>query len=202
MNASDLHKIMPLAGPLADEFAGPLNAAQMEFGISSKARQASFLSQIAHESGQLRSLQENLNYSADGLMKTWPSRFPTREIALEYARQPEKIANKVYANRMGNGDEASGDGWRFRGASLIQLTGKDNQSACARNFNIPLCDVGDWLRTPIGASRSAAWFWRTHKLNELADKGDQTAIRKVVNGGTLGLAECLAFFNLANKVLV
>lgn len=202
MNAADLHKIMPTAGPLADEFAPHLNRACMEFNISTKARQASFIAQIAHESGQLRSLSENLNYGADGLMKTWPSRFPTRELALQYARQPEKIANKVYANRMGNGDEASGDGYRYRGAGLIQLTGKDNQAACAKQFGISPAAMGDWLRTPEGASRSAAWFWKTHGCNEMADKGFTERITKVINGGLNGQAERLAFYSAANQVLV
>lgn len=211
MNAADLHKIMPLAGPLCEVFAQHLNAACMEFNISTRMRQASFLPQIAHESGQLRNLVENLNYKPDALLTTFNTskiiRF-TRALAEQYGRtaarpaNQEMIANIAYANRMGNGSIESGDGWRFRGAGLIQLTGKENQADCAKYFRIDLDTIGSWLRTPEGASRSAAWFWRTHGCNELADKGMTELITKTINGGDNGLAERIALYQTALQVLV
>lgn len=201
MKPAELRRILPLAGARADTFAGPLTAAMERFEINTPARQAAFIAQIGHESAQLTRLTENLNYSCAGLMKTWPMRFPTSVIAEQYERQPEKIANRVYANRMGNGDEASGDGWAYRGSGAIQLTGKENHLACALYFDLPLEAVGDWLRSPEGASLSAAWFWKAHGCNELADAGDQEAITRRINGGTLGMQERVALFNRATEVL-
>lgn len=203
-----LKEIMPgaKAAPL---FVAPLDAAMAEFGIVSESRIECFLAQIAHESGQLMAMQENLNYRAEGLMKTWPRRFPTLAIANQYAHQPEKIANKVYANRGGNGDEASGDGWRYRGAGLIGLTFHDNQEKCADHFGIDVRDVGDWLRTPEGACRSAAWFWSEHGCNELADARDFDGISDAINighkteqeGDAIGYSDRLAFLQIAKEVI-
>lgn len=201
--------IMPGSRKSAAAFVAPLNAAMQEFGITKEKRIECFLAQIAHESGQLQAMQENLNYRAEGLMKTWPRRFPTRAIADAYARQPERIANKVYANRGGNGDEASGDGWRHRGAGLIGLTFFDNQKRCADYFRIPVRDVGDWLRTPEGACRSAGWFWREHKCNELADAGDFDGVSDAINighqteaeGDAIGYDDRLAFLRVAEGVI-
>lgn len=172
-----------------------------EFDINSPARQASWLAQVGHESAHLACVEERLNYSADRLMVVWKSRFPDLASATPYARNPERLANKVYAGRMGNGNEASGDGWRHRGAGFIQLTGKENQTLCADFFDIPVAEVGDWLRQPEGACRSAGWFWATHGLNTLADKGDQVGITRRINGGIVGLADRLALFETAKKVL-
>jgi putative chitinase len=201
MTPAELRRILPLAGAAADVFAAPLTAAMERFEINTPARQAAFLAQVGHESAHLTQLSENLNYSESGLMKTWPARFPTSVIAEQYQRKPEKIANRVYANRMHNGDEASGDGWRYRGAGLIQLTGKENHLAAALYFDKPLEEIGDWLRTPEGASLSAAWFWKANGLNELADAGDQEAITRRINGGTLGLKDRIALFDRAQEVL-
>lgn len=220
-----LRCIMPRAGANTSLYLPWLNNAMAEFEIDAKARQAAFLAQLAHETGELACVVENLNYSADGLANTWPSRFARKEAAGSYIlaggrkvpneqglnlhHQPEKIANVVYANRMGNGDVASGDGWRFRGAGGIQVTGKDNQRACACHFKLPVDRIGDWLRTPEGASRSAAWFWWTNGCNALADAGNVDAISDLVNighrtdkvGDAIGFADRVALTNLANRVL-
>jgi putative chitinase len=201
---------MPASGPVSAAFTPPLNAAMREFDITTERRVEFFMAQIAVESGQLRSLQEGLNYSAEGLMKTWPRRFPTKAIADAYAHRPQAIANKVYANRGGNGDEASGDGWRHRGAGLIGLTFRDNQKKCADYFGIDVADVGDWLRTPEGACRSAAWFWREHGCNVLADMGDFDGVSDAINighqtaaeGDAIGYADRLAFLAAAQEAIV
>ena len=199
ITADQLRAVMPRCK--VSEFLDPLNRAMAEFSINTPARTASFLAQLAHESSQLCTLSENLNYSIAGLMKTWPARFQSVEYANRYAHQPEKIANLIYANRMGNGDEASGDGWKYRGAGGIQLTGKSNQAKCAGYMGVPVDLISAWLLTSEGAVRSAAWFWKVNGLNEIADSGDQMAMRKRVNGGYNGAAEVLAYFNVANKAI-
>lgn len=201
MTPDELRRILPRCGARADVYAEPLTEAMKQFDINTPQRQAAFLSQLGHESGHLSAVSENLNYSAEALVRTWPKRFPSTEVAEQYARQPEKIANRVYANRMGNGPEDSGDGWQYRGAGLIQLTGKENHLACAMFFQLPLDRVGDWLRTPVGAALSAAWFWKANNLNRLADEGDQVKLTMRINGGTNGLAERLALYEIAKEVL-
>ncbi len=168
MNIDQLMRIMPSAKRAA-EFLAPLNDAMLEFGIITGRDQAAFLANVGHESGQLNSVEEILNYSVDRLMVVWPKRFPTVGSAVPYARNPEALANKVYANRGGNGDEASGDGFRYCGASLIQITFHDNHKACADHFGMPLDSMHAWLRTPGGASRSAGWFWQSHGLSEIVE---------------------------------
>ena len=192
--------IMPNAQKFAEIYLDALNATMDEFDINTPARQASFLSQVGQESGQLANVVENLNYGAPGLLATFPSHFSEAEAA-DYARQPERIANRAYANRGGNGDEASGDGWRYRGAGLIQLTMKTNQSNCAAHFGIAEEAIGDWLRSTEGAARSAGWFWFSKGLNDLADAGDQTAVTRSVNGGENGLAGRQAMFASAETAL-
>ena len=180
-----------------------LNEAMDRFDISSSERMAAFLAQIAHESGQLTRLSENLTYSAQRLMQVWPKRFPSMEKARQYERNPEKLANNVYAKRLGNGDEASGDGWRYRGRGLIQLTGRDNYRAAAQGIDLPLEDDPDLLLQPGPAALSAAWFWKSHGLNELADaSADFSTITKRINGGTVGLNERVAFWEKAKDALV
>ncbi len=201
MTLDQLQQILPRAGAMARIYVDHLNAAADEFDINTVERLAPFIANVGHESGQLRAIEENLNYSAQGLMATWPKRFPDLEFATRYARQPEKIANYVYANRNGNGDEASGDGWKYRGAGLIQTTFKNNHAACAAYFDIPLADMQAWLRSPEGACRSAGYFWQTNGINALADAGNQEAICRRINGGTNGLADRLALFEKAREVL-
>ena len=162
--------------PLMDTFA--------KYNISTTKRQANFLGQCMHESGNFKTLQENLNYSAEALMRVWPSRFPTKEIADQYARNPEKIANKVYGGRMGNTDD--GDGWKYRGRGVIQLTGKENYRNC-----------GDG----IFAAMSSGWFWNKKGLNDLSDAGDIETITKRINGGLIGLDDRKAKVAKAQQVL-
>jgi putative chitinase len=152
--------------------------------------------------------KRGLNYSAEALQRTWPSRFDAATAAA-YQRKPEMIANKVYANRMGNRDEASGDGWKHRGAGLIQLTGKDNQFACAMALGIDPTLIADWLKTEEGAARSAGWFWREHNLNKWADAGDIDGVSDVVNigrktekvGDSIGYTDRKALFEAFWEVL-
>ncbi|CAA7615112.1 glycoside hydrolase family 19 protein [Magnetospirillum sp. SS-4] len=167
-------------------FATPLTEACAEWGIDTPLRLAAFLAQIAHESGQLRLLAENLNYSAEALLRIFPRHFDAGQAAA-YARQPERIGSRVYANRMGNGDEAGGDGWRYRGRGLIQVTGHDNYAACGTALGVDLIAQPELLEQPGSAARSAGWFWHRHDLNRLADARDIATITRRINGGLTGL---------------
>jgi putative chitinase len=176
------------------------------FEINSSARIAAFLAQVAHESGELRRLVENLNYSAKGLMRVWPKRFPTLEKATAYERQPEKLANYVYAKRLGNGDEASGDGWRFRGRGLLQITGRGNYRTAAKALELRLEDQPDLLETPPVAALAAAQFWQSRGLNELADDRndddddeDFVRISVIINGGRVGLPDRKHYWSRARQ---
>ena len=175
-----------------------------KFGIDNPLKLSHFLSQCAHESGNFKLVKENLNYSADGLRKIFPKYFPTQEIAEKYARQPEKIANKVYANRMGNGDEASGDGYRFRGRGFIQLTGKDNYAAFDKFVDDDIMANPDLVSTKYPLT-SAAFFFHKNKLWDICDKGHGDdivlAVTKRVNGGTHGLADRQEKFDLFHSTL-
>jgi putative chitinase len=158
--------------------------------INTSLRLCHFLAQIIHESGHFKYKSENLNYSAKALRSVFGKYFKTDAIANEYARKPEKIANRVYANRMGNGDEASGDGWKYRGRGLIQLTGKCNYDACGKAIGLDLLGNPDLLTESAEASVLAAcWFWNKNGLNQFADKDDITTITKRINGGTNGLED-------------
>ena len=164
-------------------------------------RVAGFLAQLAHESGGFNAIIENLNYSKDGLRKIFPKYFPTDELASQYARQPQKIANRVYANRMKNGDETSGDGFKFRGRGLIQLTGKDNYTRFAEALDMDIDNTIAYLETPNGAVASAGWFWDNNKLNQFCDRGDFITLTKRINGGTIGLADRQHHYEIALKHL-
>lgn len=172
------------------EFVAVFNEYCEQFGIDTPVRVVHFLSQVSYESGALNYVAENLNYSADGLLKTFPRYFKTRAEAQLYARHPEKIANRVYANRMGNGSEASGDGWRYRGRGVIQITGKYQYQAyqtsgfCVGN----LVAHPEWLEKSPGAYKSAMWFWYKNGCNELADRDDVVGVTRKINGGTNGLS--------------
>lgn len=157
--------------------------------ITTRLRVAAFISQCAHESSEFRVLQENLNYSALALQRVWPRHFPTAQLAQQYARQPQRIANRAYANRMGNGAEHTGDGWRFRGRGLIQLTGRNNYAACSSALfgSDQLLQEPDLLLQPQWAVASACWFWQRNALNRWADAADITALTRAINGGTNGL---------------
>ena len=179
----------------ADQWLPYLNMTMVKYDIMSPVRQAMFLSQLAHESGNFRHVVENLNYSAEALRRVFGRHFPTDKIAQEYARKPERIANRAYANRMGNGDEASGDGWKYRGRGLIQLTGKDNYTSYSNYANNGALQNPDIVATPEFAADSAGWFWATNRLNQLADTGDVRAVTRRINGGFNGLADREAKYN-------
>jgi putative chitinase len=171
-----------------EKFVDPINKVIEEFEINTPQRISMFLAQIGHESGGLTKLHENLNYKAARLQQIFPKYF--RDVDPDdYANNPEKIANRVYCNRMGNGNEASGDGYRFRGRGAVQLTGRSNYVSCGEDLEVDLINNPDYLETPEGAIRSAAWFWDQHDLNDWADKGDVATVSKKINGGTIGLEE-------------
>lgn len=187
--------------PYAPQWHNALVQLFPDYGINTPKRIASFIAQCAHESGNFRWLSENLNYRAESLMKVFPKYFHTRELADAYARNPEKIANRVYASRMGNGPEASGDGWRFRGRGLIQLTGKENYSWFAASLEIDLDECIEYLQTFEGAAQSACWFWETNNLNVEADAGDIRKMTRKINGGYIGLDDRIKHYNHALHVM-
>jgi putative chitinase len=179
----------------------PLTAAFQRFDISTPERQAAFIGQCAHESGNFKTLQENLNYSAEGLCKTWPSRFPSLDSAKPYHRNPDKIANKVYGGRMGNGTEETGEGSLYKGRGLIQLTGKDNYRLASDALGVDFVANPDLVLTKEYAALTAAWYWNKRGLNKEADAKDFTGMTKKINGGTIGLADRVAHINTALNVL-
>ena len=172
-----------------------------DYEIDTIPRTAMFLAQCGHESGDFKFLKENLNYRAETLLKVFPRYFSSLEMAKQYAHQPEKIANRVYSNRMGNGNEESGDGFKFCGRGLIQLTGKANYSAFAESIDTPLEEIPDYLLTFEGAVQSACWFWEMNNINPWADKGDVLQVTKIINGGTNGLQDRIDRYNRIVKIL-
>jgi len=168
-----------------EKWLEPLNETFEKYDISTKERQSAFIGQCAHESGNFKTLQENLNYSAEGLMKTWPSRFPTKEMADQYARQPAKIAGKVYNGRLGNTSEEEAS--KYLGRGLIQLTGKENYDHCGLALGVDLLSDPTLLLEPRYATLSAGWFWNKKGLNALADAKDLETMTKRINGGLIGL---------------
>ena len=202
MNAEQLAQALKMSPAKAEEWIDAINETFERFDISTPERQACFLGQCAHESAGFTALKENLNYSAEGLTKVWPKRFPSLDAAQPYHRNPEKIANKVYADRMGNGDEASGDGFKYRGRGLIQLTGKDNYEACGEALGADLVGDPDQVSSPQFAALSAGWFWDKNKLNQYADSNDMTTLTKRINGGTHGIDDRIARTQQAIDVLM
>lgn len=175
-----------------------------DYEINTPQRVASFLAQCAHESGGFTALKENLNYKPATLRKIFPKYFPTDDIANAYCSMPNKqeaIANRVYANRMGNGDEHSGDGYRYCGRGLIQLTGKDNYTFFAGSIDVSVEEASEYLQTFEGAVQSACWFWESNNLNQYADKGDILTMTKRINGGTIGLEDRIKHYEHALHVL-
>jgi len=204
---AQLRAFLPAAERL-EVWCPALNTAMERFQINSAARAAAFLAQVAHESSEFHHVLENLSYSAARLLEVWPRRFLTLDAALPYERQPEQLANYVYANRLGNGDPASGDGWRFRGRGLLQTTGRDNYRAAGLALGLPLEDQPEQLETPGIAALAAAQFWQSHGLNELADTsdgptGDATFARitQTINRGLLGLDARRKYWALAKAAL-
>lgn len=171
-----------------------------DYEINTPTRVASFIAQCCHESAQFTATTENLNYSAVSLRKNFSKYFPTISHAEECAGKPEKIANRIYGNRMGNGNVESGDGFRFRGRGLIQLTGRDNYQEFANSIDVSIDGVIEYMDTFEGCVQSACWFWSTNNLNHLSDKGDLVAITKRINGGTNGLDDRKRYYASACAV--
>lgn len=185
-----------------EKYTPALNAEMQKYEVHSPIRVAHFIAQIAHESGSFRYSSENLNYSAKALRAVFGKYFPTDEMAEAYARQPEKIANRVYASRMGNGDEASGEGWKFRGRGLIQLTGKENYTNCGNAIGRDLLSNPDQLATdPYAAVAASLWFWNSRSLNTHADNDDVNTVTRRINGGLNGLDDRVSYLNKAKAVL-
>jgi putative chitinase len=194
MNSTQLQKL-----EIEKKWLEPLNETFAKYDISTPTRQAFFVGQCAHESNNFKTLEENLHYSASGLMRTWPSRFPTIDVAEKYASNPEKIANFVYAGRLGN--DQDGDGWAYHGRGVIQLTGKDNYANCGSSLGVDLIGNPNWLFDPKYAVLSAGWFWNKKGLNALADAKDYDTMTKRINGGLLGLNERKAKIAKAISIL-
>lgn len=172
-----------------------------QYEINTVERVAAFIAQCAHESGGFRRLKENLNYKWESLRRVFPKYFPTDDLAKEYAHKQEQIANRIYGSRMGNGDESSGDGFRYCGRGLIQLTGKNNYTKFAESIGMAVEEVPTLLETYDGAVKSACWFWSSNNLNQWADAGDILTMTKRINGGTIGLEDRIKHYNHALEVL-
>jgi putative chitinase len=171
------------------------------YDITTNKRIAAFIAQCGHESASFRVLRENLNYRWESLRRVFPKYFPTDELARQYERKPEMIANRVYANRMGNGPESSGDGWKYAGKGLIQLTGKNNYTAFANAIGMSLDEIPEYLVSYEGAIESACWFWKTNRLNRFVDADNFLDLTRTINGGTHGLDDRTNRYNLAITVL-
>lgn len=184
----------------AGSWTAPLQAACDRYYINTPLRIAAFLATVGVESARLTALSENLNYSAEGLLSTFPKYFNAVEAA-QYEHQPQRIANRVYANRYGNGNEASGDGFRFRGRGCLQVTFKDNYAACGKAIALPLDSHPELLEQPCNAALAAGWFWDSRDLNKLADAGNFSGVCRAVNGGLNGYSERLALYSAAKKAL-
>lgn len=199
LTQDQLAQLIP-GNPYVDHWHHALSEALPDYDINTPPRIAAFVAQCAHESGNFTAIKENLNYRAETLSKVWPRLFPA-DVAAQYAHNQEAIANRAYANRMGNGDESSGDGFRFCGRGLIQLTGKSNYQAFADSVQMDINDVPEYLATFEGAVQSACWFWENNNLNSWADQGDIEKITRIINGGTLGLEDRTARYQHALQVM-
>lgn len=203
LTRSQLAALLP-GNPYLDHWYSALIQLLPDYDINTPQRIAAFIAQCGHESGGFKVLKENLNYKAPTLRKIFPKYFPTDAIAAQYAALPNKqeaIANKVYGGRMGNGPEESGDGYRYCGRGLIQLTGKSNYEEFAMSIETPVEEVPDYLATFEGAAQSACWFWEKNNLNQWADKGDIVTLTKRINGGTIGLEDRIKHYEHALHVL-
>ena len=196
VNAEQLQKLH-----IGADWVDALNETFSRFNITTNNQKAMFIGQCSHECGNLRILEENLNYKAATLMRLWPRRFPTLEKANEYSGNAKKIANSVYSLRMGNRDEASGDGYRFRGRGCIQLTGHSNYFHAGKALGVDFVMEPDLVATPKFAALTAGWFWSTHNCNAPADALDFTKVTKIINGGTIGLDDRIKHTQHALAVL-
>jgi putative chitinase len=199
LTKDQLKQLLP-KNPYIDFWYHALEQALPDYDITTPQRIASFMAQCAHESGSFVFLKENLNYTASSLSRVWPRLFPA-DIAAQYAHKPESIANRAYGGRMGNGPESSGDGWKFCGRGLIQLTGRSNYQAFADSIETNIEDLPEYLATFEGAVQSACWFWESNNLNKLADVGDIKKMTKVINGGYLGLEDRIKHYEHALHVM-
>ena len=203
LTKEQLKQLLP-KNPYIDHWHNALAQLLPDYDINTAQRIAAFIAQCSHESGGFTTLKENLNYKAATLRKIFPKYFPTDMMAAEYAAMPNKqeaIANLVYANRMGNGPPESGDGYKYCGRGLIQLTGKSNYIAFADSLEISPEEASEYLSTFEGAAQSACWFWESNKLNQWADKGDIVTLTKRINGGTIGLEDRIKHYEHALHVL-
>lgn len=203
LTQEQLKKLLP-KNPYITHWHKALEQLFPDYEINTPQRMAAFIAQCAHESGGFMVLTENLNYRWQSLRKIFPKYFPTDELAQDYASRPNKqeaIANRIYASRMGNGPEESGDGFRFRGRGLIQLTGRHNYTWFAASLEITPEEASEYLTTFEGAAQSACWFWENNKLNQWADKGDIVTLTKRINGGTIGLDDRIKHYEHALHVL-
>lgn len=203
LTREQLAELLP-GNPYIDYWYNALVQLLPDYDINTPQRVAAFVAQCAHESGNFRVLKENLNYKAATLRKIFPKYFPTDAIAAQYAALPNKqeaIANKVYGGRMGNGPEETGDGFRYCGRGLIQLTGKNNYEAFAMSIETPVEEIPEYLATFEGAAQSACWFWETNNLNKWADTGDIKELTRRINGGYIGLEDRIKHYNHALHVL-
>jgi putative chitinase len=199
LSQDQLAQIIP-GNPYIEHWYKALSEALPDYDINSPQRVASFLAQCGHESGGFTAIKENLNYKAESLVRVWPKYFNASN-ANDYAHNQEKIANRAYANRMGNGDEASGDGYRFCGRGLIQLTGRSNYQAFADSIQEDINNLPDYLATFEGCVQSACWFWEANNLNQYADNYDLLTMTKKINGGTLGLDDRTARYKKALQIM-
>ncbi len=203
LSLQQLKQLLP-KNPYVDHWHQALSQLLPDYEINTAQRIAAFVAQCSHESGGFTALKENLNYKAVTLRKIFPKYFPSDDLANAYANMPNKqeaIANRVYASRMGNGDEHSGDGFRYCGRGLIQLTGKTNYQSFADSLEMNVEDVPEYLATFEGAAQSACWFWESNNLNQWADKGDILTLTKRINGGTIGLEDRIKHYEHALHVL-
>jgi putative chitinase len=200
LTKEQLAQLIP-GNPYVDYWHSAMERCLPDYDINTPQRVAAFMAQCGHESGNFKFLKENLKYRAASLTKVWPKYFPNMDIANQYAGNEEKIANRAYAGRMGNGPEESGDGWRFCGRGLIQLTGRNNYQNFADSIETDINDIPAYLATFEGAVQSACWFWETNKLNQWADKGDMLTLTKRINGGTLGLDDRIKHYQHALHVM-
>jgi putative chitinase len=197
MVTADQLRKLKINPALADVF----NETFARWNINTPIQQAAFIGQCGHESANFTKLEEGLSYSAERLMKIWPKRFPTMESALPYARNGRALANKVYGGRLGNREEKSDDGYRFRGSGWVQLTGHDNFYHAGKGCGVDFVMNPDLVRTPQYAAITAGWFWATHKCNELAEARNWKALTKVINGGDIGLDDRIHHTEQALAVL-
>jgi putative chitinase len=203
LTLGQLKQMLP-KNPYVADWHEALSQLLPDYDINTPQRIAAFVAQCAHESGNFMVLKENLNYRAATLRKIFPKYFPNDAIANDYATRLNKqmhIASRAYANRMGNGDEASLEGWKFCGRGLIQLTGKNNYQAFADSLEMDIDDVPEYLGTFEGAAQSACWFWETNNLNRFADKGDIKGLTRAINGGFIGLEDRIKHYNHALHVM-